>query len=66
MTNSERAWLRCEFAKGFMRGDTYIAFTELAMRLLRPGGAYALVLPAQALSSQMRAAFARCYPARRT
>ena len=52
MTNSERAWLRCEFAKGFMRGDTYIAFTELAMRLLRPGGAYALVLPAQALSSQ--------------
>jgi len=52
MTNSERIWLRREFAKGRMRGDTYIAFTELAMRLLRPGGAYAFVLPAQALSSE--------------
>lgn len=52
MTSSERVWLRGEFARGRMQGDTYVAFTELAMRLLRPGGAYALVLPAQALSSE--------------
>lgn len=51
MTSLEREWLRDEFSNR-RRGDTYIAFTELATRILAPGGVYALVLPAQALASE--------------
>ena len=50
LTASERKWLHGEFANSRLRGDTYIAFTELTTRILAPGGTYALVLPAQALA----------------
>jgi hypothetical protein len=52
MSPSERDWIRREFPVAGPRVDTYAAFTQLAVQSLIADGAYALVLPAQAVSSQ--------------
>lgn len=43
----ERERLRKTFHTLTHLTDTYVAFTELAIRLLRPGGLFALILPSQ-------------------
>jgi hypothetical protein len=52
MDAAERDWIRREFPLAGPRIDTYAAFTQLAVHSLVADGAYALVLPAQAVSSQ--------------
>ncbi|MEN3368110.1 MAG: hypothetical protein V7609_253 [Verrucomicrobiota bacterium] len=49
---SERRILRDRFQTLERQTDTYIAFAELALRWLRPGGVFALVLPSQMLATQ--------------
>ncbi|HEV2805380.1 MAG TPA: N-6 DNA methylase [Chthoniobacterales bacterium] len=49
---AERRTLRSHFRTLHRHTDTYIAFTELALRWLKPGGVFALVLPSQMLATQ--------------
>jgi hypothetical protein len=60
---SHRRVLRDRFKTFERQTDTYIAFAELALRWLRPGGVFALVLPSQMLATQstskLRDLFAR-------
>lgn len=51
MTRVERQALR-RLSTTEHIADTYIAFSELAVRVLRPGGVYALVLPSQSLAAR--------------
>lgn len=49
---SERGSLRSRFETIGRHADTYVAFGEVALRWLRPGGIFALVLPSQMLATQ--------------
>lgn len=48
----ERKRLRNQFFALQYRSDTYVAFSELAIRCLRPGGIFALILPSQAVATR--------------
>ncbi len=47
----ERKRLRGRFSSIKHQSDTYVAFAELAIRSLRPEGAFALVLPSQVVAT---------------
>jgi predicted RNA methylase len=49
---TERRLLRTRFTTIECHADTYVAFGELALKWLRPGGIFALVLPSQMLATQ--------------
>jgi hypothetical protein len=48
----ERKRLRNQFSILQYRSDTYVAFSELAIRCLRPGGIFALILPSQVVAAR--------------
>jgi hypothetical protein len=52
LRRAERSCLRARFETLERHADTYVAFSELALRLLRPGGLFALVLPSQVLAAR--------------
>lgn len=52
LTPDERKELRAGFASMQHRSDTYVAFTELGLRCVRPGGIFALVVPSQAVATR--------------
>ncbi len=51
----ERKRLRKRFSTIKYRSDTYVAFCELAIQLLRPAGILALILPSQAVAAKYTA-----------
>ena len=59
LRESDREWLRDEFKIIRHRADTYVAFSELAVRSLGRKGVFALILPAQALAASNAAGLRR-------
>lgn len=51
LSPEERRRLRQTFLTPTRRIDTYVAFSELAVRVLRPGGFFGLVLPSQVIGA---------------
>ena len=49
---AERKQLRGQFSSLKHWSDTYVAFTEIAIRSLKPKGAFALILPSQVVAAQ--------------
>ncbi len=47
LSPQEKSILRGDFTALTCLDDTYVAFSELALRCLRPGGAFVVVLPSQ-------------------
>ncbi len=52
LRRAERACLRAQFKTLEHHADTYVAFSELALQWLRPGGLFTLVLPSQVLAAR--------------
>jgi len=52
LSYAERERLRSQISTLHHRSDTYIAFTELALQLLKPNGTFTLILPSQAIASR--------------
>jgi hypothetical protein len=52
LTRTNRAGLRAQFSTIEHHSDTYVAFTELAVRSLQPGGVFALILPSQVVATR--------------
>jgi hypothetical protein len=52
LRTAERRWIAAQFSAIEYQTDTYVAFSELAMRVLRLHGVFVLILPAQVLAVQ--------------
>ncbi|MCI0628508.1 MAG: N-6 DNA methylase [Acidobacteria bacterium] len=52
LAREERERVRRDFASVCHHLDTYVAFMELAVQCLKPGGAFAVVLPAQMVGAR--------------
>jgi hypothetical protein len=61
----DRTWIRKNFRTTCARTDTYIAFVELGINLLRPDGIFAFVIPSQFVAAR-NAAELRSFLARET
>ncbi|MEK6324374.1 MAG: N-6 DNA methylase [Acidobacteriota bacterium] len=52
LSASERNQLRQRFTTLQYQSDTYVAFSEMAIRRIKPEGAFALILPSQAIAAR--------------